>query len=226
VQARIYITDSNSWQVSGGSISGAGAGGAGFGAGGISSTSGGARPQTAEIIKTFGQKCSQLIVNNRPTMADYVVELDHEGGKGWLAHKDKVAVFVRTSGDGIFSESTLSVGGSVEDACKAILGHWAAHAVELKAAAIAAATPAAAAPIPIVVQAPTASATPGVSVEASVPNCDIEVDGEFVGNTPSTITLTPGKHQIAVKKTGFRDWTRSMTVTGGSVKLNAEMVAK
>ena len=47
----------------------------------------------------------------------HVVELDHEGGKGLLAHKDKVAVFVQTSGDSIFSKSTLSVGGSVQDAC-------------------------------------------------------------------------------------------------------------
>jgi hypothetical protein len=165
-------------------------------------------------------------VNNHPSAVDYVVELDHEGGKGLLRHKDKVAVFVRTSGDGIFSESTLSVGGSVEDSCKAILAHWGTHSGELKAAAIAAAAPPPApAPVPIVVQA-TAAAPQGISVDASVANCDIEVDGEFVGNTPSVVTLAPGKHQIAVKKAGYQDWTRTMTVTGGSVKLRAEMVAK
>jgi len=175
---------------------------------------------------TFGQRCPQVIVNNRPSMVDYVVELDHEGGKGLLAHKDKVAVFVRTSGDGIFSQSTLSVGGSVEGACKALLAHWAAHSSELEAAAIAAAAPPPVAPaVPIVVQA-AAAPTPGISVDASVPNCDIEVDGEFVGNTPSTITLAPGKHQVAVKKTGYEDWTRTMTFSGGTVKLVAEMTAK
>ena len=67
---------------------------------------------------------------------------------------------------------------------------------------------------------------PSVSVEASLPNCDIEVDGEFVGNTPSTIALAAGKHQIAVKKTGYQDWTRTMTVSGGTVRLNAAMVAE
>ena len=41
-----------------------------------------------------------------------IVELDHEGGKGFLAHKDKIAVFVQKSGDSIFSKSILSVGGS------------------------------------------------------------------------------------------------------------------
>ena len=59
-----------------------------------------------------------------------------------------------------------------------------------------------------------------------MPNCDIEVDGEFVGNTPSVVTLAAGKHQIVVKKTGYQDWTRSMTFAGGTVRLNADMVAK
>jgi len=64
-----------------------------------------------------------------------------------------------------------------------------------------------------------------LTVDASVPNCDIEVDGNFVGNTPSMLNLTPGKHQIVVKKTGYQDWTRSMMVGSGAVRLSAEMVA-
>ena len=54
---RVFITDSQSWQISG---SGGGANGA-WGA----QTHGGARPQTAEIIKTFGQRCPQVMVNNK-----------------------------------------------------------------------------------------------------------------------------------------------------------------
>ena len=51
--------------------------------------------QTAEVIKTFGQRCTEIIVNNHLSASDYVVELDHEGGKGLLRHKDKIAVFVQ-----------------------------------------------------------------------------------------------------------------------------------
>lgn len=65
-----------------------------------------------------------------------------------------------------------------------------------------------------------------ITVDASVPNCDIEVDGSFVGSTPSTLNLAPGKHEIVVKKTGYQDWTRTMTVGSGSVRVNAEMVTK
>jgi hypothetical protein len=80
---------------------------------------------------------------------------------------------------------------------------------------------------PVVVAAPVAAAQTGsLTIDASVPNCDIEVDGSFVGSTPSTLNLAPGKHDIVVKKTGFQDWTRSMTVAGGTIRVSAEMVAK
>jgi hypothetical protein len=207
---RIYVTDSNSW-----SMHGAAGGSNGTFA---ASSSGGARPQTAEIIKTFGQRCPQVITNNRVDAANYVVELDHEGGKGLLAHKDKIAVFVQKSGDSIFSKSTLSVGGSVEDACKAILSHWSAHASELQAvvAQVSGST----------TEASTHAvlAVAGISVDASVPNCDIEVDGNFVGSTPSTINLAPGKHEIVVKKTGYQAWSRTLMVSSGTVRLSADMV--
>jgi hypothetical protein len=209
---RIFVTDSNSWSTQGA----AGGSNGTFAA----SSSGGARPQTAEIIKTFGQRCPQVITNNRLDVANYVVELDHEGGKGLLTHKDKIAVFVQKSGDSIFSKSTLSVGGSVQDACAAIIEHWGAHASELKVVAV---------PVlekPAAANSGVAMSASGISVEASVPNCDIEVDGDFVGNTPSTINLSPGKHMVVVKKTGYQDWSRSMMVSGGTIKLNADMVAK
>jgi hypothetical protein len=83
-----------------------------------------------------------------------------------------------------------------------------------------------AAPAAEALPAVAASGLAAVTVDANAPNCDIEVDGSFMGNTPSTLNLTAGKHDIVVKKTGYDDWTRSMTVGSGSVHLNAEMVAK
>ena len=76
-KARVFITDSQSWQMTGNS-------------GGTNGTfaghsSGGARPQTAEIIKTFGDRCPEVVVNNKQDKADYVVVLEHEGGKSVLS---------------------------------------------------------------------------------------------------------------------------------------------
>lgn len=60
-------------------------------------------------------------------------------------------------------------------------------------------------------------------IESTPEGADVEVDGAFVGNTPSTITVAAGSHQIAVKKRGFNDWSKTLNVTGGSVHLNAEL---
>lgn len=65
-----------------------------------------------------------------------------------------------------------------------------------------------------------------LAIESTPQGADIEIDGAFVGNTPSTVSLEPGNHDISVKKKGFADWTRKMNVTGGSVHLNAELEQK
>jgi hypothetical protein len=71
--------------------------------------------------------------------------------------------------------------------------------------------------------APSPQIQVGIMVESTPPGADIEVDGGFVGNTPSTVTVTPGTHQIALQKKGFADWSRQLNVTGGNVRLKAEM---
>jgi hypothetical protein len=68
-----------------------------------------------------------------------------------------------------------------------------------------------------------APAQASLVIDSSPPSADIEIDCAFVGNTPSTVSVAPGSHQIAVKKKGFTDWTKTLNVTGGSVHLNAEL---
>ena len=187
---------------------------------------GGARPQTAEIIKTFGERCPQVTVNNIQTKTDYIVLLDHEGGKGALRHKNKVAVFARVSGDSIVSKSTLSLGGSVQDACEAIIKDWTTNGSAIRAAAAAAVEQSRPALTPQPGAAATAATTPtGRLSIASVPDgADIEVDGGFVGNTPSDVQVSEGEHTVTVKKSGFKGWERKLKVSGGSnVHLKAEL---
>jgi PEGA domain len=53
---------------------------------------------------------------------------------------------------------------------------------------------------------------------------DINVDEAFVGSTPATLKLKPGKHTIKVSMAGYKDWSREMTVLSGSqVTLTATM---
>jgi len=221
---RVFITDSQSWEI----IGAAGGSSAGFAA----ATRGGARPQTAEIIKTFGERCPQVTINNKMDRVEYVVVLDHEGGKGFLRHRNKVAVFNAVSGDSIAGHSTLSLGGSVQDACEAIAKDWSEHSADIRAAqktaeakAPAASTPLSA-PTPDLVSA--AAITPvdktaKVSISSNPDGADIEVDGNFVGNTPSTIDLASGDHVVSVKKSGYKPWERKVKTSGGDIRLHAEM---
>lgn len=214
-KARVFITDSQSWE-----ISGAG-GGSAAGFGGASH--GGARPQTAEIIKTFGERCPEVIVNNIQEKTDYIVLLDHEGGKSILQHRNKVAVFARVSGDSVVSKSTMSLGGSVQEACQAIHKDWADHGAAIRTAT-AAATIKPAVTQPTGATPPAANPVGKLSIVSIPDGADIELDGSFVGNAPSDLQVPEGDHTIAVKKTGFKDWERKMKVNGGSsVRLNAEL---
>ena len=110
-QLLIYVSDSDSW-----SMSGAFGGGGGVVAG---VSRGGASPQTAEIIKTFRERCPDLEVTMEKEKADYFVILDHEGGKNLLRSDNKVVVFDST-GTSAYSGSTRSLGNAVKDACNEI----------------------------------------------------------------------------------------------------------
>ena len=112
---RVFVTDSKSWEISGGT------GGSADGFGGAAK--GGARPQTAEIIKTFNERCPLVTVNSKQEKADYVILLDHEGGKEVVSRDNKVVVF-NHDGDAILSRSTRLLGNAVKEACAAITQDW------------------------------------------------------------------------------------------------------
>jgi hypothetical protein len=62
-----------------------------------------------------------------------------------------------------------------------------------------------------------------ISITSIPPGADLEVDGKFVGNTPSSMNLTSGDHSIKVTKKGYKTWERSLTASGGNVNLNADL---
>jgi PEGA domain len=64
-----------------------------------------------------------------------------------------------------------------------------------------------------------------VIVKSTPPGADINVDGKYMGSTPSTIQLAPGDHQVSIEKEELRPWQRTMTVTaGGSSSIDATLV--
>ena len=71
--------------------------------------------------------------------------------------------------------------------------------------------------------APASTDQARVQLTSAPDGADIEIDGSFVGNTPSTIGVSSGQHQLSVKKSGFKPWDRSITVSTGQVNVNATL---
>lgn len=63
-----------------------------------------------------------------------------------------------------------------------------------------------------------------VNVNSEDARCEIFVDGAFFGNSPARLRLKEGPHVIEVKRTGFKDYRRQITVTAGSdLNLNVQL---
>jgi PEGA domain len=79
--------------------------------------------------------------------------------------------------------------------------------------------------------APTAvaSAQPAVVTSTeltlvSTPDgADIEIDGAFIGSTPSTVTLAQGDHAVKVSLKGYQTYEKNLHTTGGKINLRAQL---
>jgi len=58
-------------------------------------------------------------------------------------------------------------------------------------------------------------------ISSTPTDADIEIDGNFVGNTPSTVGVAAGQHQLVVKKSGYKSWEKKITVSSGQVRVDA-----
>jgi hypothetical protein len=64
--------------------------------------------------------------------------------------------------------------------------------------------------------APAGSESGVLTLSCDTDGAEIYIDGKFVGDTPSTISLVSGTHQIAIKAKGKKDWKREIEVMKGS----------
>jgi hypothetical protein len=81
---RVYISDSKSWEMK------AGVGGTADGFGGAGG--GGDRPQTAEIIKTFNERCPLVTVNNNKRQGRLRGFARPRGWEGYLTRQQGCGV--------------------------------------------------------------------------------------------------------------------------------------
>jgi len=74
---------------------------------------------------------------------------------------------------------------------------------------------------PVTVPPPPVASTPArdygtVAVTCSIESADVTVDGSFVGNLPTSVRLSPGKHTVQVSLAGYQSWSREITVMAGA----------
>ncbi|HLH56409.1 MAG TPA: PEGA domain-containing protein [Verrucomicrobiae bacterium] len=63
---------------------------------------------------------------------------------------------------------------------------------------------------------PSAAKTGFLDVKADDETCEVYADGTFVGNAPAKLKLAPGLHTIEVKKSGYKDYRKQITISDGS----------
>jgi hypothetical protein len=78
---------------------------------------------------------------------------------------------------------------------------------------------------PASIASASSSSQGSLAIQSTPPGADIEIDGAFVGNTPSIVVVSIGTHRVVVKKKGYADWSRSLNVSGGNVSLDATLDA-
>jgi hypothetical protein len=50
---------------------------------------------------------------------------------------------------------------------------------------------------------------------------EIEIDGSFVGSTPSSVGIVAGEHTLRISKNGYKRWERTLKSSTGNVKIAA-----
>jgi hypothetical protein len=66
------------------------------------------------------------------------------------------------------------------------------------------------------VEPQTISSNAKVTLDSDPPGAEIYLDSQLVGSTPSTLQITAGMHQLAIKLSGFQDWSREVQILPAS----------
>jgi PEGA domain len=77
---------------------------------------------------------------------------------------------------------------------------------------------------PQAAEQPADDASPTQLTLTSTPDgADVEVDGAFVGSTPSTVTLASGDHTVRVSKKGYQPYEKRLHTAGGQISVHADL---
>jgi hypothetical protein len=58
-----------------------------------------------------------------------------------------------------------------------------------------------------------------LEISSDPAGADIELDGNFVGNTPSSVGVAAGEHTLRVSRSGYKLWERKLRSSTGNIKI-------
>jgi len=65
--------------------------------------------------------------------------------------------------------------------------------------------------------------TSQVEIASTPSGSDIELDGKFIGSTPSSVNLALGEHTVKLSKNGYASWERTITTVAGTVRISPDL---
>jgi len=72
----------------------------------------------------------------------------------------------------------------------------------------------------------TTDASAELNVTSTPSGAEIQLDGTFVGTTPTVIGISSGDHVITIAKKGYKSWERKIKVSTGRIGIAAELEAE
>jgi hypothetical protein len=70
---------------------------------------------------------------------------------------------------------------------------------------------------------PVQTSTAQIEIASTPSGSDIELDGKFIGSTPSSVKLLLGEHTVKLSKNGYATWERTITTVAGTVRISPEL---
>ncbi len=70
---------------------------------------------------------------------------------------------------------------------------------------------------------PIQADTAHIEIASNPPGTDIELDGKFIGSTPSSVKVASGEHTVKLTKNGYTTWERRVTALPGSMRISPEL---
>jgi len=167
--------------------------------------------ETGRSFTSEGFVANASVEPEAENKATLIINVQNKKGMSWGAG-DRMA-------DKFFSQVSDELAGDVKQAA----------AVKPQEAAIAVPDPKAVPPEPSMTKPAGEAAAPaddkGKILLSSTPDAaEVYVDDAFVGNTPATLRLAPGKHTIKVAEKGFKTWSKELSaITSSEVSLKASL---